>query len=33
MTLLRHAGPAPDHPMNPAYPEGNYLTNLTYVIM
>lgn len=28
-TLLRKAGAAPCHPLNPAYPEGEYLTNLT----
>ncbi|GIL48280.1 hypothetical protein Vafri_4927 [Volvox africanus] len=27
--LLRAAGAAPDHVLNPAYPEGEYLTNLT----
>ncbi|GLI69445.1 hypothetical protein VaNZ11_014057 [Volvox africanus] len=27
--LLREAGAAPDHVLNPAYPEGEYLTNLT----
>jgi len=28
MTILRHAGAAPDHTLNPGYPEGKYLTNL-----
>lgn len=32
LTLLRHAGAAPDHPLHPAYPEGEYLTNLTYLV-
>ena len=28
MTVLRHAGAAPDHTLNPSYPEGAYLTNV-----
>ncbi|EFJ46677.1 hypothetical protein VOLCADRAFT_81786 [Volvox carteri f. nagariensis] len=28
-TLLREAGAAADHVLNPAYPEGEYLTNVT----
>jgi 23S rRNA G2069 N7-methylase RlmK/C1962 C5-methylase RlmI len=28
ITVLRHAGAAPDHTLNPCYPEGAYLTNL-----
>lgn len=28
-TLLRRAGAAACHPLNPAYPEGEYLTNIT----
>jgi 23S rRNA G2069 N7-methylase RlmK/C1962 C5-methylase RlmI len=26
--VLRQAGAAPDHPLDPAYPEGSYLTNV-----
>ncbi|GAX79552.1 hypothetical protein CEUSTIGMA_g6993.t1 [Chlamydomonas eustigma] len=32
ITLLRDAGPSADHPLNPAYPEGAYLTNLLYCV-
>lgn len=32
-TLLRKAGAAPCHPLNPAYPEGDYLTNVTLRIL
>ncbi|KFM29068.1 Ribosomal RNA large subunit methyltransferase I [Auxenochlorella protothecoides] len=28
LTLLRSAGAAPDHPLDPGYPEGRYLTNV-----
>jgi 23S rRNA G2069 N7-methylase RlmK/C1962 C5-methylase RlmI len=31
-TLVRAAGAAPDHTLDPGYPEGRYLTNLTYRI-
>jgi 23S rRNA G2069 N7-methylase RlmK/C1962 C5-methylase RlmI len=30
VTLLSKSGAAPDHPLHPAYPEGEYLTALTY---
>jgi 23S rRNA G2069 N7-methylase RlmK/C1962 C5-methylase RlmI len=33
LILLREAGAASDHPLNPAYPEGQYLTNLTYQVI
>ncbi|GBF93829.1 RNA methyltransferase [Raphidocelis subcapitata] len=33
ITLLRKSGAAPDHPLNPAYPEGQYLTALTYRLL
>jgi 23S rRNA G2069 N7-methylase RlmK/C1962 C5-methylase RlmI len=32
LRLVRHAGPASDHPTDPSYPEGEYLTNLTYFV-
>ena len=32
VALLRHAGASPDHPLDPGYPEGEYLTCLTYVV-
>lgn len=28
ITVLRAAGAAPDHTLDPAYPEGQYLTNV-----
>ena len=28
VTQLRYAGAAPDHTIDPAYPEGTYLTNV-----
>lgn len=28
ITQLRYAGAAPDHTIDPAYPEGAYLTNV-----
>ena len=28
ITVLRDAGAAPDHTLDPAYPEGQYLTNV-----
>lgn len=28
ITVLREAGAAPDHTLDPAYPEGHYLTNV-----
>ena len=28
VSLLRHGGAAMDHPLDPGYPEGQYLTNL-----
>jgi 23S rRNA G2069 N7-methylase RlmK/C1962 C5-methylase RlmI len=28
ITVLRRAGAAADHTLNPAYPEGAYLTNV-----
>jgi len=28
ITVLREAGASPDHALNPAYPEGKYLTNV-----
>ncbi len=28
VTVLREAGAAPDHTLDPAYPEGHYLTNV-----
>lgn len=28
VTVLREAGPALDHTLDPAYPEGRYLTNV-----
>lgn len=33
VTLLRAAGAAADHPLNPAYPEGKYLTCLAYRVL
>jgi 23S rRNA G2069 N7-methylase RlmK/C1962 C5-methylase RlmI len=33
VTLLSEAGAAPDHPLNPGYPEGEYLTALTYRVV
>jgi 23S rRNA G2069 N7-methylase RlmK/C1962 C5-methylase RlmI len=33
VTLLARAGAAPDHPINPAYPEGEYLTALLYRVL
>lgn len=33
VTLLKKSGAAPDHPLNPAYPEGQYLTALTYRVI
>eukprot|EP00798_Chlamydomonas_sp_ICE-L_P007610 gene7610-764_t len=32
VTLLRQAGAAQDHPLDLAYPEGEYLTNLTLLV-
>lgn len=29
ITIVRVAGAAPDHPIDPGYPEGQYLTNVT----
>ena len=26
--MLREAGPGPDHTLDPAYPEGKYLSNV-----
>lgn len=31
-TLVRKAGAAPCHTLHAAYPEGEYLTNLTFVL-
>ncbi|GFR46311.1 hypothetical protein Agub_g7876, partial [Astrephomene gubernaculifera] len=31
--VLRHAGASPDHPLLPAYPEGEYLTNMTLAVV
>lgn len=28
ITFIRQAGAASDHPIDPAYPEGAYLTNI-----
>lgn len=28
IVVLRYAGASPDHPLNPSYPEGEYLTNV-----
>ncbi|CAG9461817.1 unnamed protein product [Pedinophyceae sp. YPF-701] len=28
LAVLREAGPGPDHPVDPSYPEGRYLSNL-----
>lgn len=28
ITVLRQAGAAPDHPIDPSYPEGAYLSNV-----
>ena len=33
VTLLGSFGAAPDHPLNPAYPEGAYLTALLYRVL
>jgi hypothetical protein len=33
VTLLCKSGAAPDHPLHPAYPEGEYLTALTYRVV
>jgi hypothetical protein len=33
VTLISKAGAAPDHPLNPGYPEGEYLTALTYRVL
>lgn len=33
VSLLSKAGAAPDHPLNPGYPEGEYLTALTYRVV
>jgi 23S rRNA G2069 N7-methylase RlmK/C1962 C5-methylase RlmI len=30
--VLRLGGAAPDHPLDPGYPEGAYLTNLTVLV-
>jgi 23S rRNA G2069 N7-methylase RlmK/C1962 C5-methylase RlmI len=30
LTLVREAGAAPDHPLNVSYPEGKYLSTLTF---
>ena len=28
ISVVRHAGAAPDHTLNPGYPEGKYLSNI-----
>eukprot|EP00775_Hariotina_reticulata_P013620 gene13620-13746_t len=33
LTLLAKSGAAPDHPLHPGYPEGEYLTALTYRVV
>lgn len=33
VTVLRNAGAAPCHPLHPAYPEGEYLTNVTVRVL
>ena len=33
VTLLRRGGAAADHPLDPACPEGEYLTNLLFRVM
>ncbi|KAL6746635.1 S-adenosyl-L-methionine-dependent methyltransferase [Haematococcus lacustris] len=33
LTTLRTAGAGPDHPLHPAYPEGTYLTCLTFRVL
>ncbi|KAI8472455.1 MAG: S-adenosyl-L-methionine-dependent methyltransferase [Monoraphidium minutum] len=33
VTLIRKSGAAADHPLNPAYPEGQYLTALAYRVL
>jgi 23S rRNA G2069 N7-methylase RlmK/C1962 C5-methylase RlmI len=33
ITLLRKSGASADHPLNPAYPEGQYLTALSYRVL
>ena len=33
VTLLSRCGAAPDHPLNPGYPEGEYLTALIYRVV
>ena len=33
LTLLRSAGAGPDHTLDPAYPEGQYLTNLLFRVV
>lgn len=32
ITVLRQAGAAPDHPLHPAYPEGQYLSVVTLFV-
>ncbi|MEW5304404.1 MAG: hypothetical protein WDW36_007015 [Sanguina aurantia] len=33
ITVIRTAGPGPDHVLNPAYGEGSYLTNITLRVL
>lgn len=33
VTLVRESGAAPDHVLNVAYPEGKYLTTLTFRVL
>lgn len=33
VTLLAKSGAAPDHPLNPGYAEGEYLTALAYRVV
>lgn len=32
ISILRSAGAAPDHPIEPGYPEGEYLKNLLVLV-